>query len=244
MSKGLPNRRDMEDGFLFANSLESINLVDTRRWQVWLEALIDELASNDMLDLEAFKERRQKIYAKELEEQENYLLCRINREPDKYSMTDLPYIDCHNLLETCKARCCTFSHVLSKQDLKEGDIEWDLMGPYIIKYDESKYCIYNCKESRVCNIFEKRPASCRSYDCRSDKRVWKNFENKIMAPYPRSPVHLEDQISARDIVESTSEEDQQTLSSSTVLPHDELTQLMEKDKDHPAMLDTNKDTTQ
>jgi Fe-S-cluster containining protein len=38
----------------------------------------------------------------------------------------------------------------------------------------------------ACTIYEKRPASCRAYDCRADPRVWIDFEARIPAPMPET----------------------------------------------------------
>ncbi len=33
-----------------------------------------------------------------------------------------------------------------------------------------------------CRIYAHRPVPCRGFDCRGDKRIWLDFENKIPNP--------------------------------------------------------------
>jgi Fe-S-cluster containining protein len=104
---------------------------------------------------------------------------------NKYGVSS-PEIDCAALIPICQARCCRLSVNLSFQDLDDG-LRWEYARPYELRRRESDgYCVYSSTETRGCGVYKKRPAVCRSYDCRNDKRIWIDFEQRIPAPIERS----------------------------------------------------------
>jgi Fe-S-cluster containining protein len=64
---------------------------------------------------------------------------------------------------------------LSVQDIQEGVVRWDYLHPYTIARAPSGYCTH-CRPDLGCGVYEHRPAVCRGYDCRADKRIWADFE--------------------------------------------------------------------
>ncbi|MBL9017281.1 MAG: YkgJ family cysteine cluster protein [Myxococcales bacterium] len=108
---------------------------------------------------------------------------------DKYTK-ESPDIDCGSRLHLCEARCCRFEVALSAQDIADR-IPFDLHRPYMLPRDPvTKRC--SCMDAAgACTIYDKRPASCRVYDCRTDPRVWIDFEARIPAPMPEkiTPEH-------------------------------------------------------
>jgi Fe-S-cluster containining protein len=114
---------------------------------------------------------------------------------DKYA-TPSPDVPCAELIPLCHGRCCTLSFALSTTDLDEGVIRWDYGQPYLIRQRASDgYCVHNDPDSRACTVHRFRPRVCRSYDCRSDPRVWIDYERRIAAPMPGD--------ADRDLVERT-----------------------------------------
>jgi Fe-S-cluster containining protein len=104
----------------------------------------------------------------------------LDNTTDKYTVESSP-IDCAARMHLCHARCCGFDVQLSRQDLEEGKLEWQIEKPYYLPHDQTGYCIYQVKETGFCGAYEHRPASCRRYDCRDDKRIWEDFEKMIPA---------------------------------------------------------------
>jgi hypothetical protein len=101
---------------------------------------------------------------------------------DKYTV-EVPPIDCASLMHLCKARCCRYSVALSTQDLDDG-LRWEPRRPYeMSRRHEDGYCIYAQPGTHHCDVYEKRPAICRSYDCRKDPLVWEDFEARKPAPW-------------------------------------------------------------
>ena len=98
---------------------------------------------------------------------------------DKYTVQSPP-VNCASLIHLCHARCCAMKVELSEQDLDEGGIAWNHQEPYHLRREADGYCTYLGNDG--CEIYDKRPATCREYDCRQDARVWIDFEKKIPAP--------------------------------------------------------------
>jgi Fe-S-cluster containining protein len=97
--------------------------------------------------------------------------------------TESPPVPCAELIPLCQARCCTLSFALSSEDLDEGVIRWDYGQPYLIRQRASDgYCVHNDPDHRGCTVHAHRPRVCRAYDCRSDARVWIDYERRIPAP--------------------------------------------------------------
>ena len=114
---------------------------------------------------------------------------RLGIYPDKYALTGAD-IDCPSLLHLCQARCCTYSVALTRQDIEENVVKWDLDQPYLLRHDPDGYCAHMDRASGGCTAYEHRPGTCRAYDCRQDRRVWLDFEQKIPAPMPPSVVPI------------------------------------------------------
>jgi len=99
---------------------------------------------------------------------------------DKHQVTG-PDIDCPSLVHLCKARCCTLNIELSVQDIEDG-VRFEVQQPYLIRHEEDRYCTHMDRATGGCTVYERRPATCREYDCRLDKRVWIDFEKRLPAP--------------------------------------------------------------
>jgi hypothetical protein len=104
---------------------------------------------------------------------------------DKYTVEPVD-IPCAELIPLCEGRCCSYSFALSTQDLDEGVIRFDYGKPYMIRQRSSDgYCVHNDPTTRFCDSRDVRPRTCRTYDCRDDKRVWIDYEKRIPAPRVR-----------------------------------------------------------
>lgn len=104
---------------------------------------------------------------------------KLNPASDKRAVPS-PDIDCATLLHLCQARCCSFAVTLSREDLEDG-LRWEIADPYVLERRSDNSCCH-LGERGQCTVYERRPAACRSYDCRTDRRVWLNWEEQIPAP--------------------------------------------------------------
>jgi Fe-S-cluster containining protein len=104
-------------------------------------------------------------------------------EPDKYAIqSETVHIDCGRRLHLCRAACCRLRFVLSEQDVREGVVQWEPGAPYMNRQRADGYCIHCDSGKRGCQVYEQRPAVCRRYDCRGDRRIWLDFERRIVNP--------------------------------------------------------------
>jgi Fe-S-cluster containining protein len=102
--------------------------------------------------------------------------------PDKYTHQDQVEIDCEARYHLCKASCCKLWFALSVQDLDERIVKWNYSRPYSIAQAEDGYCVHLNRGSCACSIYKNRPLTCRTYDCRRDKRIWLDFEQRVINP--------------------------------------------------------------
>lgn len=131
----------------------------------------------------------------ELFQQKNVGVQIEDRHPDKYAIPqdELPSIDCASRYHLCHAACCSLRFRLTVQDVREGVMRWELGEPYLNRQERDGYCTHLDRAGRHCAIYAHRPAICRVYDCRKDKRIWLDFEQAIVNPelfgYDEDGVH-------------------------------------------------------
>lgn len=175
-------REDLNAGLRhlhFLSMQSKHDLVDiTRRFF----ALMEELVANGQIDLRTYDERRLRLREKEETRLQQRAHVQVADPVDKYKLEDLPQIDCQSRIHLCKARCCKLTFPLSFQDLDERIVQWNYSNPYQIRQKPDGYCVQNKSSSGHCCVYENRPAICRTYDCRNDKRIWLDFDKSISAP--------------------------------------------------------------
>jgi hypothetical protein len=168
------------------NALRFLHLVDMQtkarlaELSAGLNALLETLIGDGKLPLETYEKRKHLTMLRENERAAGEAGVAVANVPDKYALTDLPQIDCASRLHLCKARCCKLTFPLSVQDLDERVIRWNYAAPYSIAQREDGYCVHN--EGGSCGVYPVRPGTCRSYDCRRDRRIWLDFEGRVPAP--------------------------------------------------------------
>lgn len=146
----------------------------SRRFEWLLDALILRGQVPD-----SFRRLAKKIQA------DRGIKIRLSMVDDKYSV-ESPDIDCASRIPLCGARCCSFDVALSKQDLAERKLPFVIERPYELPRDPvTKKCAC-MDDAGACTAYDHRPATCRTYDCREDRRVWIDFEARIPAPMPAS----------------------------------------------------------
>jgi Putative zinc- or iron-chelating domain len=178
------SRKDLESSLRFVHVMEMQTKHDVFETSVRVLALLEEMIAHGQVDLVSFDARRERIRAQELARTNAQTTVSVAPTVDKYKMTGLPDIDCTSLLPICQGRCCQLSFPLTFQDLDEGVIRFEYQRPYLIRHRaEDGYCVHST-EHKTCGVYAQRPAICRSYDCRRDKRIWTDFENKVPAPWP------------------------------------------------------------
>lgn len=99
---------------------------------------------------------------------------------DKY-IEEPPAINCAERISFCQASCCKLEVCLTKQDVEENAATINRRYPFFVAQDYSGYCVH-LENIGMCDIYEKRPAVCRSFDCSKDTRIWLDFDRMIINP--------------------------------------------------------------
>ena len=105
------------------------------------------------------------------------------KENDKYAVQSAT-ADCANRWHVCRAICCyALSFSISEQDVAEGLVQWDADRPYRIAREPDGKCVHLDREKYQCTLREHRPRICRIYDCRNDRRIWKEYDGLVLADW-------------------------------------------------------------
>jgi hypothetical protein len=141
-----------------------------------LEWLLDALILRGQLPA-SFRRLAAKIQA------DRGVKVRLSMVDNKYEVENAD-IDCAARIPLCGARCCSFEVALSRQDVREGKLPFVVDQPYLLPRDPATKRCACMGDGHACLVYEHRPATCRTYDCRDDRRVWLDFAARIPAPLP------------------------------------------------------------
>jgi len=182
-------RQKIADGLLYTHSRVNSNTGKTLEATSFLYALVELLDEKGIITVDELDERKNIVgerLAKEFKEKSMGAVLQ-DPEYDKYNFQYGAEIDCENRVLLCKASCCRLPFALSRQDIYERIVNWDLGQPYMIEQGEDGYCNHIDRCNLSCTIHKNRPAPCRGFDCRKDKRIWLDFKNKIPNPEINRP---------------------------------------------------------
>ena len=177
-------RNDVAAGLMYAHGRENANTSKVLEVASFSYALIELLMERGVISVEELDERKRQVGQRLTEKfaEKGMGVALTNDEQDKYAYESSVEIDCDSRLALCRGACCRLSFALTVQDLEEGSVKWDLGRPYMIRHDEDGYCHHIERTSKRCGLYEQRPVVCRAYDCRKDKRIWEDFENRVVSP--------------------------------------------------------------
>ncbi|MGI0484858.1 YkgJ family cysteine cluster protein [Pantanalinema rosaneae CENA516] len=152
-------------------------------------ALIELLIEKGVITVEEIDDRKKMVSERLLKRFLQHDAGVSIQEPDqdKYQFSQTAAIDCGNQVSLCKAACCKMVFPLSRQDIEEGVIQWELGQPYIIAKNTDGYCCHLNRQCLTCTVHAYRPVPCRAYDCRHDPLIWLDFENRQINPKLNSP---------------------------------------------------------
>lgn len=178
---------DLEAGLRFVHVLGMQTKLDVSDTSARIHGLIEELVARGVISLRSLDERVTKARVEEGTRVAQQAMVSVGPSVDKYTVQS-PDIPCAELIPLCKARCCRLDFPLSFQDLDEGVVRWNYARPYQIRKREDGRCVHSNAETGTCGVYEQRPAICRTYDCRTDTRIWLDFQNRIPAPDDAIPL--------------------------------------------------------
>jgi putative zinc- or iron-chelating protein len=177
-----PIAADLLRGLIYAHNRANANTAAAHEANATLRALVESLVEQGLVDREAFEARRAQSSEQLRREYVERGMAVAMQEfgVSKYEFKGGAEIDCASRLHLCKAACCRLPFALSKEDVQEGIVKWDLGQPYLNARDGDGYCAHVDKCSGHCAVYAHRPIPCRGYDCRNDERIWLDFENGVI----------------------------------------------------------------
>lgn len=184
-----PTSRELVRGLLYTHNRANANTAQVYRACAELHAVAELLIERGIIDRETLL-ARQKSVSDQLKQQffEQGMAVAIQEfGTSKYEFSGGAEIDCQDRMPLCRASCCKLPFALSKQDVQEGIVRWDLGRPYMIAQEGDHYCAHFHRDESKCGIYMQRPVPCRGYDCRNDKRIWLDFEKRIVNPEIHDP---------------------------------------------------------
>ena len=192
-------RRKVAEGLLYAHS--RLNAATSTKLEAafFLYALIELLSEKGVITIEELDRRKQTVglrLAEEIKRSSMGVMLQ-DADNDKYSFSQEVGLDCPSRLHLCRGACCRIPFALSRQDIREGIVHWDLGQPYLIDQGEDGYCIHMDRDTMGCKVYQHRPVPCRAFDCRKNGRIWLDFDQKLVNPdlyrthWPQGPAEKE-----------------------------------------------------
>ncbi|MEU6155120.1 YkgJ family cysteine cluster protein [Actinosynnema sp. NPDC047251] len=146
-------------------------------------ALVEVLIARGVIGLDELTRRQRALEERLRADSDADNVVQLADESDKYALdTERVEIDCADRLPLCHAACCRLRFALSRQDVEEGTVQWEIARPYLNRRREDGYCVHSAPDTRSCQVYDQRPGVCRRYDCRNDSRIWLDFPNRIPNP--------------------------------------------------------------
>lgn len=189
---GLPSRdlyQDLLRGLLYTHNRANANTAEVHLACATIHAVVELLLERGVLNREELA-RRQDAASDTLRRQYVERGMGVAMQEfgvSKYAFQAAPEIDCASRIQLCHAACCKLPLALSKEDIEEGSVSWELGQPYMLAHDSDGYCAHHNRETHGCGIYAQRPIPCRGYDCRNDQRIWLDFEKAIPNPDLTAP---------------------------------------------------------
>jgi len=182
-------RQEVADGLLHVHRRLGAGTAKTLEVAAFLYALVELLAEKGLIEIEALDTREAAVAERLASQLSDRGLGVMIQDPeyDKYAFGGEVEIDCAARVHLCRAACCRLPFALSRQDLNEGIVRWDLAQPYVIAQNQDGCCCHLARETLACTIHEHRPVPCRAFDCRQDRRIWLDFEARIVNPAIHRP---------------------------------------------------------
>jgi hypothetical protein len=188
-------RREVADGIAYLHTRVGATTARSLEAASFLYALVELLAERGAVSIEELDARKASVarrLAKRYAEKDSGVALQ-DSQHDKYAPPVEPEIDCAARVAQCKAACCKMVFPLAPQDIEERVVRWDLGKPFVIAKGPDGYCQHLDRAGHCCSVHAHRPLPCRVYDCRQDRRIWLDFDNRVVNPKlddPSWPLNL------------------------------------------------------
>jgi Fe-S-cluster containining protein len=88
--------------------------------------------------------------------------------------------DCEKRKHLCQQACCRIFEVhLNADEIESGRFDWNPKSPYSLHKNYAG-CVHLTEGK--CAIYHNRPATCYSYSCKKDSRIWLDYEKIELNP--------------------------------------------------------------
>ena len=177
-------RQKIAEGLLYTHSRLNANTGKTLEAASFLYALVELLTEKGIISEAELDLHKREVGQRLVQEFQDRAMGALLQDPeyDKYTFKDGVTINCRERIAHCRASCCRIPFALSKQDINEGRIRWELGQPYLIAHGKDGYCEHFDRRKFGCTVYEQRPVPCRGFDCRQDERIWLDFKKMISNP--------------------------------------------------------------
>lgn len=189
MSDSSDSRRDLAQGLIYAHNRANMNTAEVHQSNAKIQALVEMLVERGVIEEDEL-DQRQQVVSEDLRRsyvERGMAVAMQEFGVSKYEFDGAAEIDCASRLHLCEAACCRLPLALSREDVREGIVEWELGNPYMIAQAEDGYCVHLDRSTHRCGVYCQRPIPCRGYDCREDSRIWLDFEGMVINPTIHDP---------------------------------------------------------
>src|SRR5262249_49465501 len=147
-------RQEAADGLLYAHARLSENTKAVLEAASFLYGLIEMLSEKGLISIEELDRRKHEVAKRLARKNSEKGVGVLLQDPeyDKYNFAGGVKIDCESRVALCRASCCRLPFALSKQDIQEGVLRWDLGQPYMIAQTKAGYCTHLDTGSRTCSV--------------------------------------------------------------------------------------------
>ncbi len=147
-------------------------------------ALAELLISRGVIGVDELETARRKVDDRlDNEYRDDGLMINVlEGDTDKYEAEPVEDIDCDARIPYCQGACCRLRFPLSEQDINERIVQWSPAEPYMNRRGPDGWCVHSDSGDRHCTVYAARPLVCRTYDCRTDSRIWEDFEGRVINP--------------------------------------------------------------
>jgi len=174
---------ELQRALVYVHEKLGVGLREHRELSAHVYALTEALIAAGLITLDDVEQRKESAREQMVESAKAHWegVEFLTEQTDKYEVSG-PRIDCAERIHLCRGACCRLEVHLSRQDLAEGVVRWDVGRPYTLRHREDGSCHHQDATTKSCGVHEQRPLVCRQYDCRSDARIWIDFEARIPNP--------------------------------------------------------------
>lgn len=184
-----PSLIEVQRGLVYSHNRVNANTAELHQACAAIHAIGDLLVERGLLDREEVEARKREA-AEQLRQRymaQGMATAMQEFGTSKYQFQHAVEVDCENRDHLCRAACCKLPLALSREDVREGVVQWELGQPYLIAHAADGYCVHMDRHTHGCTVYAQRPIPCRGYDCRDDRRIWLDFDNHVINPRIREP---------------------------------------------------------